>query len=101
MKRKHMNHMQDIIRRIQLGESERQIARDMQISRQTVHKYQAIAKEQGYLEKGRAQPSEAELQEALGRSTSSQAGLDGGAIPGSHSGLVETRGGDDGPSGCG
>jgi transposase len=66
MKRKHMNHIQDIIRRLQLGESERRIARDMQISRQTVHKYHAIAKEQEYLEKGRAQPSEAELLEALG-----------------------------------
>ncbi len=66
MKRKHMNHIQDIIRRLQLGESERRIARDMQISRRTVHKYHEIAKEQGYLEKGRAQPSEAELMEALG-----------------------------------
>ena len=66
MKRKHMNHIQDIIRRIQLGESERRIGRDMQISRQTVHKYHEIAKEQGYLEKGRAQPGEAELLEALG-----------------------------------
>ena len=66
MKRKHMNHIQDIIRRLQLGESERRIARDMQISRQTVHKYQEIAKEQGYLEKGGAQPGETELMEALG-----------------------------------
>jgi hypothetical protein len=60
MKRKHMNHIQDIIRRLQLGESELRITREMEISRQTVHKYHAIAKEQGYLEKGRAQPSEAE-----------------------------------------
>ncbi len=67
MKRKHMNHIQDIIRRLQLGESERRIAKDMQISQQTVHKYHEIAKEQGYLEKGRAQPSEVELLEALGQ----------------------------------
>jgi len=66
MKRMHMNHIQDIIRRLQMGESERRISRDKHISRQTVHKYHEIAKEQGYLEKGRAQPSEAELQEALG-----------------------------------
>jgi len=33
MKRKHMNHIQDIIRRLQLGESERRIAQDMQIAR--------------------------------------------------------------------
>jgi len=38
MKRKHMNHIQDMIQQLQLGESERQIARDMQISRATVHK---------------------------------------------------------------
>jgi hypothetical protein len=43
MKRKHMNHIQDIIRRLQLGESERRIARDMQISRGTVRKYSRIA----------------------------------------------------------
>ena len=54
MKRKHMNHIQDIIRRIQLGESERRIARDMKISRGTVHKYHEIAKEKGYLEKAGA-----------------------------------------------
>ena len=66
MKRKHMNHIQDIIRRLQLGESERRIARDMRISRQTVHKYHAIAKEQGYLEKRGIQPGESELTEALG-----------------------------------
>ena len=50
MKRKHMNHIQDIIRRLQLGESERCIAQDMQISRGTVHKYHEIAKEKGYIE---------------------------------------------------
>ncbi len=66
MKRKHMNHIQDIIRRLQLGESERRIAKDMKISRGTVHKYYEIAKGKGYLEKAGAQPSEAELMEALG-----------------------------------
>jgi len=66
MKRKPMNHIQDILRRLQLGESERRIARDMQISRVTVRKYHAIAKEKGYLEKTDAQPSEGELREALG-----------------------------------
>jgi transposase len=38
----------------------------MQISRGTVHKYHEIAKEKGYLEKADVQPSESELQEALG-----------------------------------
>ena len=49
-----MNHIQDIIRRLQLGEGERRIARDMKISRGTVHKYHEIAKENNYLEKRRA-----------------------------------------------
>jgi len=66
MKRKHMNHIQDTIRRLQLGESERRIAKDMQIGRATVHKYHEIAKEKGYLEKIEAQPSNGELIEALG-----------------------------------
>ena len=66
MKRKHMNHIQDILRRLQLGESERRIAKDMHIARKTVRKYSKIAKEQGYLEKTGAQPDEAELMKALG-----------------------------------
>lgn len=61
-----MNHIQDIIRRLQQGESERRIARDMQIARKTVRKYREIAKEQGYLEKAGEQPSDSELREALG-----------------------------------
>jgi len=47
----------DIVRRIQQGDSERRIAKDMQISRGTVHKYFKIAKEKGYLEKTDTQPS--------------------------------------------
>ena len=66
MKRKHMNHIQDIIRRLQLGESERCIAQDMQISRGTVHKYHEIAKEKGYIEHPEEKPQEAELSAALG-----------------------------------
>jgi transposase len=66
MKRKHMNHIQDIIQRLQLGESERRIALDMHIARKTVRKYHAIAKEQGYLEKTEDRPSESGLRAALG-----------------------------------
>jgi transposase len=66
MKRKHMHHIQDIIRRIQLGEGERRIARDMKISRGTVHKYHEIAKQKNYLEKPEALPSERDLLKALG-----------------------------------
>jgi transposase len=66
MKRKHMNHIQDIVRRLQLGESERRVAEDMQIARKTVRKYHKIAKEKGYLEKTDVRPSDSELKEALG-----------------------------------
>jgi transposase len=66
MKRKHMNHIQDIVRRLQLGESERRIAQDMQIARGTVHKYREIAKKKGYLEETDTPPSDNELKEALG-----------------------------------
>ena len=44
MERIHMNHLRDLIRRLKAGESERRIARDMQISRPTVHKYHELAK---------------------------------------------------------
>jgi transposase len=59
-----MNHIQEIIRRLQLGEGERRIARDMQISRGTVHKYHEIARQHNYLEA--ALPNDQELQAALG-----------------------------------
>ena len=66
MKRKHMNHIQEIIRRLQQGESERRIAQDMRIARPTVRKYSKIAKQSGFLEQPNQLPSEAELQAALG-----------------------------------
>jgi transposase len=61
-----MNHIQDIIRRLQQGEGERRIARDMNISRGTVRKYHELAKEKHYLEKASDLPSESELMEMLG-----------------------------------
>jgi transposase len=61
-----MNHIQDIIRRLQLGEGERRIARDMKISRGTVHKYHEIAKQNNYLEKPESGLIDKELLKALG-----------------------------------
>jgi transposase len=66
MKRKHMNHIRDILQRLRLGESERQIARDMGIARKTVRKYHALAKEKGFLEEASTRPDEQVLKEALG-----------------------------------
>lgn len=61
-----MNHIQEIIRRLRLGESERRIAQDMNLSRLTVRKYAKIAKQNGYLVQGSQLPSDVELQKALG-----------------------------------
>lgn len=61
-----MNQVQEVIRRIQLNESERRIAQDLKMSRITVRKYAQLAKQKGYLEQGRQLPSEAELHSALG-----------------------------------
>jgi len=66
MERLHMNYTRDIIRRLQMGESERRIARDLDISRPTVHKYHLLATEQGYLELAADIPDECTLLAALG-----------------------------------
>lgn len=66
MERLHMNHLRDIIHRLQAGESERRIARDMRISRPTVHKYHDLAKREGYLEPGALLPDNATLLATLG-----------------------------------
>lgn len=66
MERIHMNHLRDLIRRLNAGESERRIARDMQLSRQTVSKYHQIARQAGYLEPGITLPDDETIQKRLG-----------------------------------
>ena len=66
MERLHMNHLRDLISRLRAGESERRIARDMGVSRPTVHKYHELARQQGYLEKGANIPDDEPLQKVLG-----------------------------------
>ncbi len=66
MERLHMNYLQDILHRLRAGESERRIARDLQISRPTVHKYAELAKREGYLAPQAPPPDNATLQTALG-----------------------------------
>ena len=66
MERLHMNHLRDIIHRLRAGESERRIARDLKISRPTVHKYHELAKREGYLEAKLDLPGDANLTEVLG-----------------------------------
>jgi DNA-directed RNA polymerase sigma subunit (sigma70/sigma32) len=60
-----MNHIQDIIWRLILGEGERRITREMHISRETVRKYHELAKEKIYLEKAVTLPSDSELMDTL------------------------------------
>ncbi len=69
MERMHMNHIRDIIHRLQQGQSERQICRDTHISRPTIRKYRLWAKAQGYLLPGRPLPEHTTLAEALGPAT--------------------------------
>ena len=66
MERIHMNQMRDLIQRLKMGESERRIAQDMQVSRPTIHKYHELAKQAGYLEKGAGMPKDETLQSVLG-----------------------------------
>jgi transposase len=66
MEHLHMNHLRDLIHRLKAGESERRIARDIGISRPTVHKYHELAKQQGYLKADAALPSDEVLQGVLG-----------------------------------
>ena len=66
MERLHMNYLRDLIHRLRCGESERRIARDLGLSRTTVHKYREWATAQGYLEPGSPLPDAATLVAALG-----------------------------------
>ncbi len=45
----HMNYLRDLIHRLHAGDSERRIARDLNLSRTTVRKYHTWAEGQGYL----------------------------------------------------
>jgi len=66
MERIHMNIYKEIIYRTRAGESERSIARDMGISRPTIHKYKEKAESEGYLDQKRELPGNEELVESLG-----------------------------------
>ena len=66
MERLHMNHLKDILHRLRSGESERRIARDLQISRPTVHKYYELAKRNDLLDPEQPMPDHATLLAALG-----------------------------------
>jgi len=66
MERLHMNHLRDLIHRLRSGETERRIARDLRVSRPTIHKYHLLAEQLGLLDPLRPLPEDAVLTEALG-----------------------------------
>ena len=68
MERLHVNYLRDVIYRLRAQESDRQIARDLHISRQTVRKYREWADEQEFLQSDSPLPDEATLAAALGPS---------------------------------
>lgn len=66
MERLHMNYLRDLIHRLRAGESERRIARDLGISRITVHRYHELAKRRGFLKLDSAMPEDGAILAALG-----------------------------------
>jgi len=66
MEQLHMNLLRDLIFRLRAGESERRIARDLDLSRITVHKYHLLAEQQGYLRPDLVLAGETALGEVLG-----------------------------------
>lgn len=66
MERLHMNYLRDLIHRLRSGDTERRIARDLHVSRPTIHKYHLLADEHGFLDPGTPVPEHAVLLQALG-----------------------------------
>lgn len=66
MERLHMNYVRDLVHRLRAGDSERRIAKDLGISRPTVHRYYEFAEREGYLRPGSPMPDDSTLTAALG-----------------------------------
>ena len=58
----HMYLLRDLLHRLRVGESQRRIARDLGLARETVDKYRRLAAEQGLLSPDRPLPKEIVLQ---------------------------------------
>jgi transposase len=61
-----MNRIHDLVHRLRCGQSERRIARDLGLSRITIHKYRALAQDRGYLDPASPMPDGATLAAVLG-----------------------------------
>lgn len=62
-----MNELREILYRLRKGESQREIARALHLSRNTVRKYLTLAGEKGLLDPARPLPEGQELKEAMKR----------------------------------
>ncbi len=61
-----MNYLRDLSHRLRLGQSERQVAKDLHLSRQTVSKYRELARAAGHLDTTGELPDIATLAVLLG-----------------------------------
>jgi transposase len=66
MERLHMNNLRDLVFRLRRGETGRQIAVDLHVSRNTVHKYRELAQMHGLLEADLVLPDNKTLLAILG-----------------------------------
>ncbi len=66
MERLHVNYLRELIHRLRLGQSDRAIARDLNISRITVRKYRELAQSGGFLDTSRPLPDAQTIARALG-----------------------------------
>ena len=65
MERLHMNEIRELIYRFRLGQGQREIARQMKMSKNTVKKYKSLAAVHGFLDGAKPLPSPEELSAAL------------------------------------
>lgn len=66
MERLHVNYLRELIHRLRLGQSERAIASDLSLSRNTVGKYRELAKAAGYLDASVPLPEAQTIASVLG-----------------------------------
>ena len=66
MERLDVKQIRDIVYRLRQGQSERQIARDLGMSRVTIHKYYMVALREGYMDSEEELPTDRELVASLG-----------------------------------
>jgi transposase len=66
MERLHMHQIRDVLYRVRQGQSDRQIARDLGVSRLTVKKYRTLGEREGYLAGSCGLPTNAELAATVG-----------------------------------